>query len=76
MNTKAQEQLAADGVKAIKDYVARALAPVVANVGGIAGRLDRHFASIEALERRLAALERKQGGEKARPVSLLKADDR
>ena len=72
MNTKAQE-LAADGVAAIKAFVDRKLA---ASVGGIAQRLDRHYASIEALERRIAALERKQGGEKARPVSLLKTDDR
>ena len=64
MNSKSQE-LADASVKAIKDFVDRSLAQ----------RLDRHLASIEALERRIAALERK-AGPKAAPVILNRARDR
>jgi hypothetical protein len=60
---------------AVAGFIARTLDPVRENVGGLIQRADKHGQRLELLERRVAALE-KQGGEKARPVSLLKIGER
>lgn len=73
MNSKSQE-LADASVKAIKDFVKREVDPVREHVRGIAGRADKHYRQLEALEARIGALERKLG-QKSGAVKLIKADN-
>ena len=59
----------------IKGFVDRKLGPVETEVGRLKALEETHFATIEALMRRIEALERRSG-EKSPAVRLLKADDR
>jgi len=56
---------------AVEGYVERAIGARFREIGP---RLDRHFASIEALEKRIAALERKLGA-KSGGVPLQRAGE-
>lgn len=58
MGTKEQAQ---GVVEAVRGFVKRSLDPVREHLRGLAERADKQYQKIEALEARVAALERKQG---------------
>lgn len=74
------ERMGKELVETVRSFVTRSLDPIREHIRGLSGRVDKHFQRIEALEARVAALERlpqKAAPERSqRPVRIVESYDR